>query len=550
MKKAIITACCLLSLAFGWAQEDLKHSRIEKNLSIYTDVMRLLDMYYVDTLNYELLLHNSIEASLRKLDPYTVYVPESKTDDLTFMTTGSYGGIGALIMQRDNYVIISDPYEGMPAQKAGLRAGDLMLKINKENVESKTVSEVSALLRGAPHEKISITVKREGEPKPLRFDFEREKIQINPVPYTACIAPRTGYVALTDFTDRAALEVKNAINRLIATDSITSLVLDLRNNGGGIIDEAVKIVGYFVPKGTEVVSTKGKVPQVESTYKTTVEPIYPDMRVVVLVNRSSASASEIVAGALQDLDRGILIGERTFGKGLVQTIRPLSHNGHLKLTTAKYYIPSGRCIQAIDYSHRNEDGSVGRVPDSLTHVFRTRIGREVRDGGGVTPDIEIKQPEGFNITYYLYVKNMFFDFATRYASTHPTIATPEQFELSQQDYNDFQVFLQEKEFTYTPQTSTFLDELKEIAKYEQLDSIASQEIAALEAKLKPSIANELQRHKTEITDMLSMEIIKRYYYQKGAIAYSLRNDNELEAAKAILIDNKRYKGLLAGEKQY
>lgn len=550
MKKAIITACCLLSLAFGWAQEGLKHSRIEKNLSIYTDVMRLLDMYYVDTLNYELLLHNSIEASLRKLDPYTVYVPESKTDDLTFMTTGSYGGIGALIMQRDNYVIISDPYEGMPAQKAGLRAGDLMLKINKENVESKTVSEVSALLRGAPHEKISITVKREGEPKPLRFDFEREKIQINPVPYTACIAPRTGYVALTDFTDRAALEVKNAINRLIATDSITSLVLDIRNNGGGIIDEAVKIVGYFVPKGTEVVSTKGKVPQVESTYKTTVEPIYPDMRVVVLVNRSSASASEIVAGALQDLDRGILIGERTFGKGLVQTIRPLSHNGHLKLTTAKYYIPSGRCIQAIDYSHRNEDGSVGRVPDSLTHVFRTRIGREVRDGGGVTPDIEIKQPEGFNITYYLYVKNMFFDFATRYASTHPTIATPEQFELSQQDYNDFQVFLQEKEFTYTPQTSTFLDELKEIAKYEQLDSIASQEIAALEAKLKPSIANELQRHKTEITDMLSMEIIKRYYYQKGAIAYSLRNDNELEAAKAILIDNKRYKGLLAGEKQY
>ena len=389
----LMLAICLPAIA-----QEQKEFRINKNLTIYNDVMRQLDLNYVDTLNYDQMVKTSIDAMLGKLDPYTVYLPEDKTEDLQFMTTGAYGGIGAVISQRNGKSYITDPYEGMPAQRNDVRAGDIILEIDGKSTKGKTLNEVSNMLRGKPHDKIRLKLERYGEKKPIIREFERETIQINPVGYAGIVANGTGYVQLNEFTDKAATEFKAAVNRMVKSDSISALVIDLRDNGGGIIDEAIKIVGYFVPKGTEVVSTKGKITSTERVYKTTTEPIYPDMKLAVLTNRASASASEIVAGAMQDLDRAVLIGERTFGKGLVQNIRPISYDGHLKITTAKYYIPSGRCIQAIDYSHRNEDGSVGRVPDSLTHVFHTKNGRIVRDGGGISPDIDIKPKEGINIT--------------------------------------------------------------------------------------------------------------------------------------------------------
>lgn len=544
MKRIIFITTLILLPWVAFAQSELKHSRIEKNLSIYNDILRLLDIMYVDTLNYDKLMTTSINSCLNSLDPYTIYIPEEDTEDLTFMTTGSYGGIGALIVQRDEYVMISEPYEGMPAQKAGLKAGDILLKIDGESARGKSTSEVSAMLRGVPHDKISVVVKRPGEKKNLTFEFEREKIQINPVSYADCVAPGIGYIKLTEFTENAASEFKNGVKDMVSKDQISSLIIDLRDNGGGIIEEAVKILSMFVPKGTEVVSTKGKIPQVETSYKTLTDPLFPDMKIAVLVNRFSASAAEIVAGVFQDLDRGVLIGERTFGKGLVQNIRPLSYGGNLKLTTAKYYIPSGRCIQAIDYSHRNEDGSVGRVPDSLTTVFRTSRGREVRDGGGVSPDIEVKQPEGINICYYLFVQNMLFDFATKYYQQHPTIAPAKEFALTDEDFADFETFLTQKEFTYKTQTASYIESMKELIEYEQLDSIAAKEFKALEEKIKPNIPEELQRHRKEIEEMLGSDIIKRYYYQKGDIIYSLRTNKDFNEAKELLNDEKRYKKIL------
>ena len=535
----------MLAISLPAIAQEQKEFRINKNLTIYNDVMRQLDLNYVDTLNYDQLVKMSIDAMLSKLDPYTVYLPEDKTEDLQFMTTGAYGGIGAVISQRNGKSYITDPYEGMPAQRNDVRAGDIILEIDGKTTKGRTLNEVSNMLRGKPHDKIRLKLERYGEKKPIIKEFERETIQINPIGYASIVANGIGYIQLNDFTDKAATEFKAAVNKMVQSDSIHALIIDLRDNGGGIIDEAIKIVGYFVPKGTEVVSTKGKLASTERVYKTTTEPIYPDMKLAVLINRASASASEIVAGAMQDLDRAVLIGERTFGKGLVQNIRPISYDGHLKITTAKYYIPSGRCIQAIDYSHRNEDGSVGRVPDSLTHVFHTKSGRIVRDGGGISPDIDIKPKEGINITYYIYIQNMHFDFATKYVAEHPTIATPDKFSISKEDYKAFEDFLKEKDFHYTTETERFYEQLLDLASYEGLDSIARPEFEALKQKLTPDISQALVTYKDDITDLLNMEIIKRYYFQKGEVQYSLRHDKELQKAKEILNDDTQLNELLS-----
>lgn len=535
----------MLAISLPAIAQEQKEFRINKNLTIYNDVMRQLDLNYVDTLNYDQLVKMSIDAMLSKLDPYTVYLPEDKTEDLQFMTTGAYGGIGAVISQRNGKSYITDPYEGMPAQRNDVRAGDIILEIDGKTTKGRTLNEVSNMLRGKPHDKIRLKLERYGEKKPIIKEFERETIQINPIGYASIVANGIGYIQLNDFTDKAATEFKAAVNKMVQSDSIHALIIDLRDNGGGIIDEAIKIVGYFVPKGTEVVSTKGKLASTERVYKTTTEPIYPDMKLAVLINRASASASEIVAGAMQDLDRAVLIGERTFGKGLVQNIRPISYDGHLKITTAKYYIPSGRCIQAIDYSHRNEHGSVGRVPDSLTHVFHTKSGRIVRDGGGISPDIDIKPKEGINITYYIYIQNMHFDFATKYVAEHPTIATPDKFSISKEDYKAFEDFLKEKDFHYTTETEKFYEQLLDLASYEGLDSIARPEFEALKQKLTPDISQALVTYKDDITDLLNMEIIKRYYFQKGEVQYSLRHDKELQKAKEILNDDTQLNELLS-----
>ena len=550
-KKIIFPVLFLLSSILsvsGASKPDQRTFRISKNLTIFNSVFRELDMFYVDTLNYDKMVKGSIDNMLEKLDPYTVYMPEEETDDLTFMTTGEYAGIGAMIMKTGNDVCVSEPYEGMPAQRNGIRAGDVIQEIDGQKVSGKSVNVVSALLKGTPGTQIKIKLKRPGEKNIIEKTFIREKIQINPVKYSAVVADKVGYVMLSEFTDRAAIELKTAVNDMVHKNQIESLVLDIRNNGGGLIDEAIKIVGYFMPKGTEVVTTKGKNKEADRTYKTPTEPIFPQMKLVILANRSSASASEIVAGSIQDLDRGVIVGERTFGKGLVQNIRPIGFGGNLKVTTAKYYIPSGRCIQAIDYSHRNEDGSVGHIPDSLTSEFKTRIGRKVRDGGGIIPDTLTKDDRKLNMAYYIFAQNLYFDFVTQYVLKHSAIASPNDFKLSDEDYKAFTDYLIAKKFTYTTQTEKYYKELLEMAQYEGLDARAKDEFAALKAKLMPEVSKSLEENKADIAELLSLEIIKRYYYQKGEIQYSLRTDKELKVALDLLKPQGKY-SLILGSKQ-
>jgi len=547
MKK--VSCLILILFCFGtsatYAQKVNEHSfKISKNLTIFNSVLRELDMFYVDSLSYDKMMKSTIDNMLEKLDPYTVYLPEEETEDLTFMTTGEYAGIGALIMRKDKQIVISEPYEGMPAQRNGIRAGDIIIQVDGEDVEDLDVSDVSALLKGTPNTIIKLKLKRPGEKKLIEKEFIREKIQVNPVSYSALIADKVGYVMLNEFTDRAAIEIKNAVSDLIKQHKIESLVLDIRNNGGGLIDEAVKIVGYFVPKGTDVVTTKGKNKESDRTYKTPIEPVFPQLKLVILANRSSASASEIVSGSIQDLDRGVIVGERTFGKGLVQNIRPLNYGGHLKVTTAKYYIPSGRCIQALDYSHRNEDGSVGHIPDSLTSEFKTHNGRIVRDGGGIVPDTITKDDRKINIAYYIFAQNLYFDYATLYVLQHPKIAAPSDFVLSDADFKAFTDYLVEKKFTYTTQTEKSYNALLEMAQYEGLDKRAKEEFTALKSKLMPDVTKNIQENKSEVSELLSLEIIKRYYYQKGEIQYSLRTDKDLKAAIDILKPDGKYKKIL------
>lgn len=571
MKQTVKTyyyALCLLVAALlaggnatAFAQKAT--SRVDKNLTIYNDVLRQLDISYADTLNYDDLVATSIHQMLRKIDPYTIYIPEDKTSDLRLMTTGKYGGIGALIMQRqdsmppavkrlkpkgaaDRYVMISEPYEGMPAQKNDVRAGDILIEVDGKNVVGKTTSETSAILRGTPHSVVTLKVLRQHNEKPLTISFEREEIKLPPVEYYTVLkhsdskplSKPVGYLLFSEFTENSADLFRQAVDNMVASDSITALVIDLRNNGGGIIDEAVKIMSFFVPKGTEIVSTKGRNKNANRTYRTTTQPRYPEMQLAVLVNHSSASASEIVAGSLQDLDRALIIGSRTYGKGLVQSIRPVAYNGHLKVTTSKYYIPSGRCIQAIDYSKRRQDGSVERVPDSLTHEFKTLKGRIVRDGGGIEPDINMDDSSKVDITYSLYVNQHFFDYATLYRNTHPSIAPVDSFVVSDDDIRSFVEFLKERNFTYETETSKYFKDMLEMAHHEDIDSLTLSELESFKLRLTPSFEEAVRQHDTEVRQMLGHEIVQRYYFQRGAIAYSLRSDKQLNKAIEQLTTNK------------
>ncbi len=546
----IISICIslLLSAANNTKVTDTKTFRISKNLSIFNSIFRELDAFYVDTLNYDKMNANAISEMLSRLDPYTVYIPEKETDNLKFMTTGEYAGIGALITKSGKDIYVSEPYEGMPAQRNDVRAGDIILEVDGKSVAGLSVSDVSTKLKGIPNTTIKLKIKRLGVNKLIEKEFLREKIQVNPITYSALVAPKVGFVQLSDFTDKSASELKNAVAELVKNHQIESLIIDVRNNGGGLIDEAVKIVGYFVHKGSEVVQTKGKSKFTERTYKTPSEPVFPDLKLAVLVNRSSASASEILAGAIQDLDRGIIIGERTFGKGLVQNIRPIGYGGHLKVTTAKYYIPSGRCIQAIDYTHRNEDGSVGRVPDSLTTEFSTRNGRKVRDGGGIVPDVKTTDDRKMNIAYYIFVQNLYFEFGNQYTATRQSIAKPADFKLDENDFQAFKDFLKEKKFTYTTESEKMYKEFLELAKSEGIDNYADSELKALEAKLKPDIDRNLEDNKNDIIELLSLEIIKRYYFQKGEIEFSLKTDVDLKSAIEKLGDKAFYSKILSAEK--
>ncbi len=546
MKKILIAGICLLMCnTFIFAQKDERNFEISKNLDIFNSMYKELDMFYVDTIDVEKVIRSGMDAMLSELDPYTVYVSDKEADDLKFITTGEYAGVGAGIIQtEDKKVVISDPYEGMPAQKSGLKAGDIILEIDGENMVGKPSSEVSSKLKGQANTIVKVTVERPGEKKPITKEIKRENIYINSVPYFGMITDKIGYISLSSFTEKTGSELKYAILDLINNQKAEKLVLDIRNNLGGIMEAGVQTVNFFVPKGKDVLSTKGKIKQWNRTYKTTLEPIAEDIPLVVLVNNSSASTSEIVSGALQDLDRAVIVGNRTYGKGLVQTTRDLDYNSILKVTIAKYYIPSGRCIQAIDYTHRDKNGSADYIPDSLTTEFSTANGRKVRDGRGISPDFTVDDEKPGNISYYLVAENTIFDYATQYAIKHPTIAPVANFSLTDTDYADFKQFVKSKDFTYDRQTEKYLKGLKEVAEFEGYLDSASAEFAALESKLKPDLDKDLATFEPQIKRMLSAEIVKRYYYQKGEIVQNLKNDKDLEKAIEVLNNTELYNNTL------
>ncbi len=532
MKKHIvlITLTLLLGTHLS-AQKGDKYFTINKNLSVFNSILKELNNNYVDSIDYDKLIKSGIDNMLRTLDPYTVYIPESENDQLKIMTSGKYGGIGSLIMKRGNQVIISELYKGMPAQKNGLKAGDVIKEVDGVSTVGKTTSQVSNLLRGKHGTKIKIKIERPYEKGSKTFRFLRENIQFNPISYATVVADKIGYIILKDFTDKAASQLKIEVESMIKKDSIHSLIIDLRNNGGGLINEAVKILGYFLPKGTTVVTTKGRDQKVDNVYKTPTDPIFGKIKLAILVNRGSASASEILAGAIQDLDRGIIIGERTFGKGLVQNVRPVGYGGYLKTTTAKYYIPSGRCVQALDYAHRNKDGSVGTIPDSLINSFKTKNGRIVKDGGGILPDTVTVEKKNFNISFYFYIQNIYFDYATRFVHNHKTIEKPSKFKLNDKEFQKFVNYvIKEKKFTYTTQTQKYFQQLQKMTELDGYDKSLQQELKQLKEKLKPDIAKSIEKNKDEIVKMLSMEIIQRYYYERGQIEYMLKDDKEVKVA--------------------
>ncbi|WP_244825751.1 S41 family peptidase [Carboxylicivirga linearis] len=528
--------------------DDKRNFEIIKNLDIYYTLFRELNSYYVDETEPEELVTTSINEMLESLDPYTTYIPESDMEDFRFMTTGEYAGIGSLISKRDEHVVIAEPYEGFPAAKAGLLAGDKILEIDGKNMVGKSTPDVSDMLKGPANTSLKIKVERPGEKKPLTFELTREKIQINAVPYYGMVDDETGLIILNNFTQDCAREVEKAFLDLRDQQGAKNVILDLRANPGGLLDEAVKIVNLFVPRGMEVVSTKGKVKQWDKVYKATRQPIDTVMPMAVLISRGSASASEIVSGALQDLDRAVIIGQRSFGKGLVQTTRNLSYNAKLKLTTAKYYIPSGRCIQALDYSHRNDDGSVGLVPDSLISEYETLKGRKVYDGGGISPDILVDAPKYSSITFALVAQQTIFDYATQFVLDNKSIAPANEYKVDDATYNQFIEYVKvQEDFKYTSRSQQKLKDLIEIAKKEDYYSKAEDDFKQLEETLKLDIEKDLNLFRNEIEELLAIEITKRYYYQKGAILVGLQEDKELFKAKELLRDKSQYNGLLNGQ---
>jgi carboxyl-terminal processing protease len=537
----IIPVVCILIFGFTYIRD--KEFEIVKNLDIFYTLFKELNFFYVDETNPKELIEEGIDGMLKSLDPYTTYIPAEEQENFAFITTGEYGGIGALIRKAGDFTIVSEPYEGFPAQKCGLRAGDTIVSINGVSTQGKEISEVSEMLKGTPKTIAKLQIKRPGDNKRHEIDVLREQITIPNIPYHGIIKDKIGYICLTGFTKDAGREARNALDDLLRK-GVASVILDLRGNPGGLLVESVQVTSLFVSQGTEIVNTRGRVKQWDVSYKTENQPVDTTLPVVVLVNRTSASASEIVAGALQDLDRAVIIGQRTFGKGLVQTTRPLSYDAQLKVTTAKYYIPSGRCIQAVDYTHRNEDGSVGYIPDSLIKEFRTKNGRSVFDGGGISPDVPIEPDQPGNITVSLYTKNLLFDYATYYALKHPSFFPMDSMTFSDNDYNDFMQFISSRNYDYTTGSDDKLNELIGIAKREKYYERAEEEFSALKKKLAHDREKDLQTFKDEIKPLILEEIAGRYYYQKGKVRASLSEDKSVQKAMEICENKELYNSLL------
>ena len=554
VRKSIVGALVvLLGLGFSSFTEDDRSFQKAKNLDIFNAIFKELDMFYVDTINPEKMIQNGVNGMLALTDPYTEYYPEEEMSSLKEMITGKYGGIGAAIRyyKAKDRIAIVEPTEGMPAAEMGVKAGDIILSVGgKEMVRGSMSpqefsSKVSEALRGEPGTSFVLKVLRpqENDSTEMEFKITRKSIRTNPVPYYGMLRDSIGYLYLTGFTDNCAKDVKKAFIEL-KQQGAKGLIFDVRDNGGGSLQEAVDIVNLFVPKGQEIVVTKGKLRQAEGSFKTSKEPVDVEIPLAVLVNGSSASASEILSGSLQDLDRAVIIGTRTYGKGLVQTTRPLPYNGTLKVTTSKYYIPSGRCIQAIDYAKKNADGTVARTPDSLTHVFHTAAGREVRDGGGIRPDIEVKEDRFPNILFYLLNDDLIFDYVTRYCIKHPVLASVDSIRITDEDYKEFKELVKSRNFTYDRQSEKMLKTLKEVAEFEGYMEGASEEFKALEQKLNHNLDRDLDHFAPQIKKQIAQDIATRFFYQRGAVMERLKDDADLEKAIETLTNPEAYRKIL------
>ncbi|MEX2567991.1 MAG: S41 family peptidase [Cyclobacteriaceae bacterium] len=543
-KNAFLSIIALLlgmMVIFSFNPKNDKLFSIAKNLDIFASLIRELDSYYVDEIDADELVTVGINAMLEELDPYTEFIPEEDSDDFRMMTTGEYGGVGALIGNRTGSNMILMPYKGFPAQAVGLRRGDELLRVDSVNVIEKNTAEISNLLKGPANTEVEVEVKRGDDT--LEVNIKRKKIVISNVPYYGMVDKKTGYIKLSDFTTNASDDVREALVDLKAQGA-QKLILDVRDNPGGILKEAIEIVNLFIPKGREVVRTIGKLESVNSEYKTKSAPIDKNIPLVVLINERSASAAEIVAGALQDYDRAVLVGRKTFGKGLVQSTVPLSYNSQVKLTTAKYYIPSGRCIQAIDYSKKDEEGNGTYVVDSLRKEFKTKSGRIVLDGGGIEPDKEVDARTFAPITYSLVTRSLVFQYANQYARKHESIPSPREFEVSDELYLDFVDWLEDKEYDYVTRVEKTIDDLEEYAQKEKYFEDIKEEIASLKSSVGHSKEQDLITFKEEIKEALIDEIVSRYYYQEGIVEASLDRDQEIFKSLEVLEDQNVYAMLL------
>lgn len=518
---------------------------IAKNLDIFATLYKEVNTYYVDEVDPNALIKEGIDKMLESLDPYTNYIPEDEIEDFRTMTTGQYAGIGTVIGKRKDKATVLMNYEGYPAQKSGLLIGDEVLSIDGTDVNRKGGMDVSKLLKGQAGTKVKLTVHRFGKPNPLTFELTRERVKINNVPYYGMIGSDIGYIQLKDFNQEAGRDVKKALVEL-KEKGAKSIVLDLRDNPGGLLHEAVNICNLFLPKDLDMVATKGKVTEWNKQHRSLSQPVDTTIPVAVLVNNYSASASEIVSGVMQDYDRGVLVGVRTYGKGLVQITRPLSYNSTLKVTTAKYYIPSGRCIQAIDYSRRTAEGKAVTIADSARMAFKTKHGRPVYDGGGVSPDVEVKMPTPTPIAQSLLAKGLIFDYATEYRNTHASIPSADKFSIDDAEYTKFVQWLGGKEYDYTTRVETSLGELEEYAKKENYYADIRDQVDGLRKKMSHNKDQDLVKNKREISELLEQEILSRYYWERGIKEASFDSDPQLMEALTVLRTPTKYKSLLAG----